>query len=82
LPNVWIGLQIIFLAKRALKLAVGANGGGHSGSHNIFSSSELSDLAEAGAVGDISLRLFDKNGKPVKTPLDDRVIGLPLEDLE
>jgi DNA-binding transcriptional regulator LsrR (DeoR family) len=51
-------------------------------SGNIFSSRELSDLAEAGAVGDISLRFFDKNGKPVKTPLDDRVIGLPLEDLE
>ncbi|WP_182562193.1 sugar-binding transcriptional regulator [Rhizobium leguminosarum] len=51
-------------------------------SGNIFSSRELSDLAEAGAVGDISLRFFDKNGKPVKTPLDDRVIGFPLEDLE
>ncbi|MGO7213309.1 sugar-binding transcriptional regulator [Rhizobium ruizarguesonis] len=51
-------------------------------SGNIFSSRELSDLAEAGAVGDISLRFFDKDGKPVKTPLDDRVIGLPLEDLE
>ncbi|APO78195.1 DeoR family transcriptional regulator protein (plasmid) [Rhizobium etli 8C-3] len=51
-------------------------------SGNIFSSRELSDLAEAGAVGDISLRFFDKNGKAVKTPLDDRVIGIPLEDLE
>ncbi|OWV71068.1 DNA-binding transcriptional regulator [Rhizobium sp. R634] len=51
-------------------------------SGNIFSARELSDLAEAGAVGDISLRFFDKTGKPVKTPLDDRVIGLPLEDLE
>ncbi len=50
-------------------------------SGNIFSSRELADLAEAGAVGDISLRFFDKNGKPVKTPLDERVIGLPLEDL-
>lgn len=52
-----------------------------SRSGNIFSTRELSDLADAGAVGDISLRFFDKNGKPVKTPLDDRVIGLPLEDL-
>lgn len=32
-------------------------------------------------MGDISLRFFDKDGKPVKTPLDDRVIGLPLENL-
>jgi DNA-binding transcriptional regulator LsrR (DeoR family) len=51
-------------------------------SGNIFSSRELSDLAEAGAVGDISLRFFDRNGKAVKTPLDERVIGIPLEDLE
>ncbi len=51
-------------------------------SGNIFSSRELADLAEAGAVGDISLRFFNKDGKPVKTPLDERVIGFPLEDLE
>ncbi|OWV83083.1 sugar-binding transcriptional regulator [Rhizobium sp. R693] len=51
-------------------------------SGNIFSSRELADLAEAGAVGDISLRFFDKDGKPVKTPLDERVIGLPLEELK
>ncbi|WP_337270165.1 sugar-binding transcriptional regulator [Oryzifoliimicrobium ureilyticus] len=50
-------------------------------SGNIFSARELADLAEAGAVGDISLRFFDKEGKAVKTPLDERVIGLPLEDL-
>jgi DNA-binding transcriptional regulator LsrR (DeoR family) len=50
-------------------------------SGNIFSSRELADLAEAGAVGDISLRFFDKDGKLVKTPLDERVIGLPLENL-
>ncbi|PZR47412.1 MAG: DNA-binding transcriptional regulator, partial [Stutzerimonas stutzeri] len=50
-------------------------------SGNIFSAKELADLAQAGAVGDISLRFFDKDGKPVKTPLDDRVIGLPLENL-
>jgi DNA-binding transcriptional regulator LsrR (DeoR family) len=50
-------------------------------SGNIFSSRELADLAEAGAVGDISLRFFDKNGKSVKTPLDERVLGLPLEEL-
>ncbi|CDZ51803.1 sugar-binding transcriptional regulator [Neorhizobium galegae] len=51
-------------------------------SGNIFSTRELADLAEAGAVGDISLRFFNKDGKAVKTPLDERVIGLPLEDLD
>lgn len=50
-------------------------------SGNIFSARELADLTDAGAVGDISLRFFDKDGKAVKTRLDDRVIGMPLEDL-
>lgn len=50
-------------------------------SGNIFSARELADLAEAGAVGDVSLRFFDKDGNLVKTPLDERVIGISLEDL-
>lgn len=52
-----------------------------SRSGNVFSSRELADVAEAGGVGDISLRFFDDDGKNVKTPLDDRVIGMSLEDL-
>lgn len=52
-----------------------------SRSGNVFSSRELADVAEAGGVGDISLRFFDNDGKNVKTPLDDRVIGMSLEDL-
>jgi DNA-binding transcriptional regulator LsrR (DeoR family) len=50
-------------------------------SGNVFSSKELSDEAEAGAVGDMSLRFFDVEGKPVVTPLDDRVIGMRLNEL-
>ncbi|HEX8049006.1 sugar-binding transcriptional regulator [Rhizobium sp.] len=50
-------------------------------SGNIFSSRELADLADAGAVGDISLRFFDLKGNTVKTPLDERVIGVSLEEL-
>lgn len=52
-----------------------------SRSGNVFSSRELADVTEAGGVGDISLRFFDKDGKAVKTPLDDRVIGMTLEEL-
>ncbi len=50
-------------------------------SGNVFSAGELSDLKEAGAVGDISLRFFDKDGHAVKTPLDDRVIGMSMAEL-
>nr|WP_319514833.1 sugar-binding transcriptional regulator [uncultured Cohaesibacter sp.] len=50
-------------------------------SGNTFSSNELAELTDAGAVGDMSLRFFDRDGKVIKTPLDERVIGMPLEDL-
>ena len=50
-------------------------------SGNVFTSRELAAIEEAGGVGDISLRFFNTQGRPVKTPLDDRVIGMTLDDL-
>lgn len=50
-------------------------------SGNIFSRAQLAALTDAGAVGDMSLRFFDLRGEPVRTALDDRVIGLPFEAL-
>lgn len=50
-------------------------------SGNIFSSAEMQLLREQGAVGDICLRFFDRDGHPVVTPLNERVIGIPLEKL-
>jgi DNA-binding transcriptional regulator LsrR (DeoR family) len=51
-------------------------------SGNIFSDEELALAARAGAVGDVSLRFYDDQGKPAKTPLDERVIGLKLDELQ
>jgi DNA-binding transcriptional regulator LsrR (DeoR family) len=51
-------------------------------SGNAFTDGELQDLARRGAVGDISLRFFDRNGSPVQGPLDERVIGVTLEELK
>lgn len=48
-------------------------------SGNIFSVDELDLLRQGGAVGDICLRFFDGRGQPVITPLNERVIGFPLE---
>jgi DNA-binding transcriptional regulator LsrR (DeoR family) len=50
-------------------------------SGNVFSSAEIEHLRKEGAVGDILLRFFDAEGKPIKTSLDDRVIGMELEQL-
>jgi len=51
-------------------------------SGNTFSIEELAMLQRAGAVGDICLHFFDSDGKPVITPLDERVISMPLEQLK
>ena len=50
-------------------------------SGNVFSSEELEVLRAHGAVGDICLRFFDRQGKPVVTPLNGRVIGMELAQL-
>jgi DNA-binding transcriptional regulator LsrR (DeoR family) len=50
-------------------------------SGNVFTAEELAMLQERGAVGDMFLRFFDWQGQPVITPLNDRVIGMTLEQL-
>ena len=45
-------------------------------SGNTFSKQEMAMLHEAGAVGEISYRFYDEAGKPVETPLNDRVMAL------
>lgn len=51
-------------------------------SGNVFSTDELGLLREHGAVGDVCLRFFDAQGQPVVTPLNERVIGISLEQLK
>ncbi len=50
-------------------------------SGNRFSPEELHMLRLKGAVGDICLRFFDKDGVPIDSPLNDRVIGMSLQQL-
>ena len=50
-------------------------------SGNIFSEKELKALGRKGAVGDICLRFFDAEGRPVASDVDRRVIGVTLEQL-
>lgn len=51
-------------------------------SGNVFSQAELDLLRERGTVGDICLRFFNAAGQPVQTPLDERVIGMGLDQLQ
>lgn len=50
-------------------------------SGNRFSISELEELQQQGAVGDVLLRFFDAQGAPVNTPLNQRVISMRLDQL-
>jgi DNA-binding transcriptional regulator LsrR (DeoR family) len=43
---------------------------------------ELSGMPVAGAAGDISLRFFDSQGRPMQCDFDERIIGLSLKDLK
>ncbi len=51
-------------------------------SGNVFTKDEVEKLRTRGWVGDICMRFFDEVGKPVNTPLNDRVIGMTLEQLK
>ena len=51
-------------------------------SGNVFSKAELRTVRAAGGVGDIGLRYLRADGRPVDSPLDDRVIGIELEQLK
>lgn len=51
-------------------------------SGNVLSDPELGALRdEGGAVGDIGLRFFDAKGRAVDSPINERVIGITLEQL-
>ncbi len=42
---------------------------------------ELANLKKLGAVGDVNLRYFDRDGNPVQSELNSRVIGLDFQDI-
>ncbi|MHB1628741.1 MAG: sugar-binding transcriptional regulator [Bacilli bacterium] len=47
----------------------------------LLTDMDLQSIQERGAVGEILGRYFDESGHPVKTELDDRLIGLSLAEL-
>ena len=49
---------------------------------SIISFSQLEKIKAQGGVGDIALRFYDAQGKPIHSPVDDLVIGITLEELK
>lgn len=48
---------------------------------NILKNEDIEDLRVAGAVGDVALRFFNAQGKPVQTKHDPCVLGIDLKTL-
>jgi DNA-binding transcriptional regulator LsrR (DeoR family) len=48
---------------------------------NFFSAKQLAEVRAAGAVGQLHQRFIDAQGQPVKTALDDLVVGITLTQL-
>jgi DNA-binding transcriptional regulator LsrR (DeoR family) len=47
----------------------------------ILTQEDLDELHAAGAIGDIALRFFDAQGCAVEHPINDRIVGLDLEQI-
>jgi DNA-binding transcriptional regulator LsrR (DeoR family) len=47
----------------------------------IITQEDLERLQELGAVGDIALRYLDKDGNPLGLEIDERIIGLTIEQI-
>ena len=47
----------------------------------ILSNEDLERLQELGAVGDIALRYMDRDGNPIDLEINERIIGLTLEQI-
>ncbi len=50
-------------------------------SGNSLSEENLEELIRRGAVGDVSFRYFDENGDRIVSPIDDRVVGIDVDEL-
>ncbi|WAJ28099.1 sugar-binding transcriptional regulator [Antarcticirhabdus aurantiaca] len=50
-------------------------------SGNRLQPAELRELGEAGAVGDMGLRFFDREGRQVRSSCDERIIGIDLPEI-
>lgn len=50
-------------------------------SGNAVTPEEEAEIIAAGAVGDICLRFFDAEGKPVQSDFNNRIVGIGTEDL-
>lgn len=80
--------QVNLALEKARKSDLAFVGLGHFGADSplkqsevIFSASDLEMLDNHGAVGDISLRFFNSGGEFINGDINDRVVGLSVEEI-
>jgi len=49
---------------------------------NALSEQEVADLQANGAIGDIALQFFDKDGNKVRGAVDERIVGIDLDQIK
>ncbi|MDR1283632.1 MAG: sugar-binding transcriptional regulator [Opitutaceae bacterium] len=72
------------MARSASRAMIGIGRVAHDAtavSAGFFDPIMIDELRAKGAVGDISCRFFDINGKPVETEFDRRIVSLTFEDM-
>jgi DNA-binding transcriptional regulator LsrR (DeoR family) len=68
-------LSVLLVGIGALNLRL-LRDGGH------VSEADQRELRAKGAVGDVALHFFDEQGRPVRSSLEERVLGISLEQLQ
>lgn len=74
--NTWSDLTVALVGIGALQPSELVRESG-----NIFAAQDRARLAQDGAVGDVCFRFYDEAGKLVNSDFNDRVIGIPPEQL-
>lgn len=62
-------------------VSVGAWRPSGSALYNLLTASEAEEIADKGACGEISGRLFDQHGQAIESELDRRVLGISVDQL-
>nr|WP_280337802.1 sugar-binding domain-containing protein [Salinicola acroporae] len=62
-------------------VSVGAWRPSGSALYNMLTASEAEEIADKGACGEISGRLFDQHGQAIESELDRRVLGISVDQL-
>lgn len=74
--EIWSRLTVALVGIGAIEPSYLARESG-----NIFADDDLALLKDAGAVGDVCFRFYDAKGSVVASDFNDRVIGIPPEQL-